>query len=180
MAYDDITLADQPDGGHDERRPIGVRHEAPHQIKRKPEEWSRFFAYKLAIYRSWTDGFPVKNVDISGDVVARRQRPELLADEFTEGAFRRHRLRFPRVGERILGVRVNGVAQYFAVEPVLGLEVVVYCGLINASLSRKGSDTGRFITAFGKQPYRRLQYSIARNLGWPLHFRPQLRFQTIV
>jgi hypothetical protein len=48
------------------------------------------------------------------------------------------------------------------------------------SLCRKRPDAGRLITAFGKQPYRRHHYSIARNLGWPLHFVPQPDFQTNV
>ena len=73
MTYEDIALTDQPDGGHDQRGLIGIGHEAPHQIDGKPQERSRFFAYKLAIYRSRMDGFPVENVDIPGDVVARRQ-----------------------------------------------------------------------------------------------------------
>ena len=73
MANENGTLTDQPDGGHNQRALIGLRHEAPHEIDCKSQERSCFFAYKLAIYRSWTDGFPVQNVDISGDVVARRQ-----------------------------------------------------------------------------------------------------------
>ena len=150
MAYEDITLADQPDSGHDQRRPIGVRHEAPHQIERKPEEWSRFFAYKLAVYRSWTDGFPVKDVNIPGHVVTGGQWPELLADKFAQSLLPRHRLGFLRVGKLVLSQRAYGIAQYLAVQPVLGLEVVIYCSLIDVSFGRESPNAGRFIAAFGK------------------------------
>ena len=82
MPYEDIALTDQPDGSHDQRGPIGIGHETAHEIDGKPQEWSRFLAYEPTIHRSRTDGFPVEDVDIPGDVVARGQRPELLADEF--------------------------------------------------------------------------------------------------
>ena len=44
--------------------------------------------------------------------------------------------------------------------------------IADMSLCREGADAGRFIAAFSKQPYRRLQYPVARNLRWPTHFRP--------
>ena len=56
----------------------------------------------------------------------------------------------------MLGERANGIAQYLAVQPFLGLEVVIYCGLIDASLSRKGTYAGGVVAAFGKQPCRGL------------------------
>jgi hypothetical protein len=56
------------------------------------------------------------------------------------------------VGELILGERTNGVAQYFAVQAFLALEVVIYGGLIDASLRRKGTYAGGVITAFGEEP----------------------------
>ena len=82
IAYENGALTDEPDGGHSQRALIGLGHEAPHQIDRKPQEWSRFFTYKVAVYLGRLDGFPVENVDIPGDVVARGQRPQLPADEF--------------------------------------------------------------------------------------------------
>jgi hypothetical protein len=150
MAYEDTALTVQPDRSHDQRGPVGVRHEALHQIDSKPEERSRLFAYKLAIDRSRPDCLPVENVNISGDIVFRRQRPQLLADEFSQSALTRHCLRFLGVGELVLRERVNGIAQYLTVQPLLGLEVVVYCRLIDVSLCRKRADAGRFIAAFGK------------------------------
>ena len=86
IAYENRALTDEPDSGHSQRALIGLGHEAPHQIDRKPQEWSRFFAYKLAVYRIGLDGFPVENVDIAGDIVARGQRPQLLADELAKSA----------------------------------------------------------------------------------------------
>ena len=150
MAYENSALTDQPDGGHNQRALIGVGHEAAHEIDGKPQERSRFFADKLAIDRSRTYGFPVENVDIPGDVVARGKRPQLLADEFAKSALPRHCVGFLRMGKLILGESVNGVAQHFAVQRVLGLKVIVYCGLIDVSLCRKGPDAGRFIATFGK------------------------------
>ena len=120
MPYDNIALTDQPDGSHDQCGPIGIGHEAAHKIDGKAQKWSRFFAYEPTIHRMRTDRFPLQDVDIPGDVVARGQRPELLADEFTKSALPRHRLRFLRVGQLVLGKRANGFAQYFAVQPVLG------------------------------------------------------------
>ena len=116
----------------------------------KPRKGCRLFAYKLAIDRSRTDRFPVQNVNISGDIVARRQGPQLLADEFSQSALARHCLCFLGVGELVLRERLNGIVEYFAIQPVLGLEVVVYCRLIDVSLCRKRADAGRFIAAFGK------------------------------
>ena len=127
IADENGALTDEPDSGHGERALIGIRHEAAHEVDGKSKEWSCFFAHKFAVHRSRTNGFPVEDVNISGDVIARGQRPELLTDEFTECALPGHRLRFLRVGHLMLGERVNGVAQYFAVQPVLGLEVVI-CG----------------------------------------------------
>ena len=47
----------------------------------------------------------------------------------------------------MLSERTNGFAQHLAIEPVLGLKVVIYCGLIDASLGREGADTGGFLAA---------------------------------
>src|SRR5690242_6927435 len=93
MTYEDTALTVQPDCSHDQRRPIGVGYEAPHEINSKPQERSRFFAYKLPIDRSRPDCFPVENVNISGDIVFRRQGSQLLADEFSQSALTRHCLR---------------------------------------------------------------------------------------
>ena len=54
------------------------------------------------------------------------------------------------MGELILRKRLNGIAQYLSVQPILGLEVVVDCRLIDVSLGSKRADAGRFIAAFGK------------------------------
>ena len=97
VPYEYGALTDQPDGGHDQRALIGLGHEAPHEVDGKPQERSRLFADKLAIDRSRTNGFPVENVDIPGDVVARRKRPQLVADELSKSQFPRHRLRFLRM-----------------------------------------------------------------------------------
>jgi len=112
MAYEDIALTDQPHGSHDQCGPIGIGHEAAHKIDGKAQKWSRFFAYEPTIHRSRTDRFPVQDVDIPGDVVARGQRPELLADEFTKSALPRHRLRFLRVGQLVLGKRARNTSRY--------------------------------------------------------------------
>src|SRR5262249_3831057 len=130
------------------------------------------FAYKLAIDRSRSDRFPIENVNIAGHIVFSGQWSELLADEFIQRAFTWHCLRFLGMGELVLRKRVNGIAQYFTVQSVLGLEVVVYCRLIDVSLGRKRADAGRFIAAFGKQPYPRFQYPVACKLRWPTHSRP--------
>jgi hypothetical protein len=47
-----------------------------------------------------------------------------------------HRLRFLRVGKLMLGERMNGVAQYVTVQPILGLKVVIYRGLTRAFAAR--------------------------------------------
>ena len=71
MAYENIALTDQPDGSHDQRWPISVGHEAAHEIDGKTQERSGFFAHKFAVHRSRTNGFPVEDVNMSGDVIAR-------------------------------------------------------------------------------------------------------------
>jgi hypothetical protein len=70
MAYEDIALTDQPDGSHDRHWPIGFAHEAAHKIDGKAQKCS-IFAYEFAVHRSRTDRFPVKDVDITRDVVVR-------------------------------------------------------------------------------------------------------------
>ena len=45
---------------------------------------------------------------------------------------------FLRVGKLVFGKRVNGGAQYLAIQPVLCLEVVINCGLVEPS--RRPSD----------------------------------------
>jgi hypothetical protein len=148
MADENIALTNQPDGGHGQRSPIGIGHEAPHEVDGKTEEWSCFFAYKFAVHCSRTNRFPVEDVNKPGDVVARGKRPQLLADELTECALPRHRLRFLRVRKLILGERVNGVAQHFAVQPILAPEVVIYRRLIDASLRRKGRSANSRVAVF--------------------------------
>ena len=54
-------------------------------------------------------------MNVPAYIIARGQRPKLLADEFTECALPRHRLRFLGVGELVLGERVNAGAQYLAI-----------------------------------------------------------------
>jgi hypothetical protein len=36
MAYEDIALTDQPNGRHNQRRPISIGHEAAQEINGKP------------------------------------------------------------------------------------------------------------------------------------------------
>ena len=57
-----------------------------HEIDCKPQERSCFLAHEFAVYRGGTDGFPIEDVDIPADVIARGQRPELLTNEFAERA----------------------------------------------------------------------------------------------
>ena len=75
---------------------------------------------------------------------------KLLTYKFTKGMLSWHRLRFLRVGELMLSERMNGVAQYVTVQRILALKVVIYRGLIDASLRRKGAYAGSVITAFGE------------------------------
>jgi len=74
MAYEDTALTDQPDGSRDQRGLVSVGHEATHQLHGKPQERGRFFLYKFAVHRSRTNRFPIEDMNIPGDVIARGQR----------------------------------------------------------------------------------------------------------
>ncbi len=72
-----------------------------------------------------THGFPSRNAQVPAELVAFRERMQLMPDKFTKRLLARHALRLLCMSELALGQGVNSRAQDFTVEAVLASKVVI-------------------------------------------------------
>jgi hypothetical protein len=119
------ALAEQPDRTNPNRALVGVRQEAADQIGGKSQEWCGLFSDQAAKYRGRLHGFPIQDTHMAAVFVAPHQRLQLSANKLRQRFLPRHRFEFFGMDELVFGQAAKGLAQHFAIEPVLALEMVV-------------------------------------------------------
>src|SRR6185503_18237423 len=134
-------------------------------------------AHELAKDRGRLHGFPVEYPQVPAELVARREWPQLAADESTERRFARGDLRLLCMRDLVRGQGAEGRAQNLAVEALLAGKVIVDGRLVDPRLGDDGADAGALVAALGEQPFGCLHDPLAGDFGWSSHC---LDFQTPV
>src|SRR6516225_8391744 len=180
IAQEHAALTQEPYRTNRNRALVGVRQEAADEIGGKSQEWCRLFSDQAAKYRSRLHAFPIQDTHMAGVFVAPQQGLQLSANKLRHRFLPRHPFEFFGIGELVFGQAAKGLAQHFAIEAVLALEMVVDRRLVDFGLGDNGADAGAIVAALGEQPLRGPHDLLARELGGSRHPRCYPHFQTRV